>query len=350
MTMNESYSVSSLADYMDKIVEFSRGDILWYRGHADTHFTLLPTAYRNTVMDFGEKNSNSVHLSESMRMQQYYAKNYMFIKENGVNATEWLGSAQHYQIRTRFLDWSTSAIHSLIFALEKYFDPLAENVKGIPCVWLLKPQKMNKRIAESILETLDFHKRDTKLREKRKLPDAFWELLADKKDDNRYLFLSDNPQNGRQHMDYIYNLAYFERYLDLARMDFDRAFSEHKINPLFYIMARAYIEGDCFGNEMLKSTPLAVIHPLNSNRIQMQNGVFTVFPFPDEHLYKNNKKDDGSVDYMCMEYNGKICGTLGKIELREPERISRELRTIGVRRSWLYFEQEQISREIESGL
>lgn len=344
MPVNESYSVSNLAEYIGRIAEFSRGEMLWYRGHADTHYTLLPTAYRNTVMNFGNKKNSSVYLSESMRMQQYYAKNYMFIKENGTNATEWLGSAQHYQIKTRFLDWSTSAIHSLIFALEKYFDPPAEKVKGIPCVWLLKPQELNKRVAGCILEDMNLAQKSAAEKEKWGLSDSFWELLENNANVNRLLFMSGNPENGGQHMDYIYNLAYFERYLDLARVDFDKAFSEHKINPLFYIIARAYIEGDCFENKMLESVPLAVIHPLNSNRIQMQNGVFTVFPFPNEKMYKENK------DYMRMEFNRKICGTLGKVELLEPERISRELRTIGVHRSWLYFEQEQISREIESGL
>lgn len=53
---------------------------------------------------------------------------------------------------------------------------------------------------------------------------------------------------------------------------------------------------------------------------------------------------------MRMEFNSYIKGTLGKILLQRPEKISRELRMIGVHRSWLYFEQEQISREIESGL
>lgn len=96
---------------------------------------------------------------------------------------------------------------------------------------------------------------------------------------------------------------------------------------------------------MLTNNGLLCI-PLNSDRIQMQNGVFTVFPFSKKELYESTK----SIDYMSMEYNGKMQGTLGRIALREPERISRELRTIGVHRSWLYFEQEQISREIESGL
>ena len=35
---------------------------------------------------------------------------------------EWLEVMQHHQVNTRVLDWSESSIHSLIFAVEAFFD------------------------------------------------------------------------------------------------------------------------------------------------------------------------------------------------------------------------------------
>ena len=98
---------------------------------------------------------------------------------------------------------------------------------------------------------------------------------------------------------------------------------------------------------MLDSVPLAVIHPLNNERIREQRGAFTLFPFPSKENYG---KAGESLDYMRMEYNPCLKGTLCKIELLRPRKICEELRTIGAHRSWLYNEPEFITKEIESGL
>lgn len=337
MEINENYTVSSLAEYMEAINGFSRGDIVWYRGHANYQYTLLPTLYRGITVDFAEEADNSVHYLQSMRMQQYHARNYMFIKEeDGTNLSGLLGNAQHFQLKTRFLDWSTSAIHSLLFALEKYFDPPAEDIKGIPCVWLLKPQKMNEKNIKKIWEHL---KNNMENLNRLGVPESLIDSINANQSD--YVFLSGNPVNSWSHMDFIYNLAYLESCFKCSRENPDFTISETR-NPIFHILSKIYLEGE---HITCNPAPLAVLHPLNSDRIHMQNGVFTVFPFPQKELYEKN-----GMNYMRMEYRKDIRGTLGRVMLCEPERIGRELRTIGVHRSWLYFEQEQLTREIESGL
>lgn len=221
MEINQEYSVYSLDEYISAIETFARGDMLWFRGQENYQYKLLPAIYRNTTVDFTKDGKiNSIYLAESMRMQQYYAKNYMFVKDSGTNTTEWLGNAQHFGVKTRFLDWSTSAIHSLIFALEKYFDPSADEIKGIPCVWVLRPQELNKRIVESV---------------------ACAEYV---KDEYNYVYKSSNPKNNWLHMDYIFNLAYFERYLERVRLSSPKSPEELKINPLFYYLAKFYIDGE----------------------------------------------------------------------------------------------------------
>lgn len=149
--VNRVYRVHSLMEELEIINEFSAGEKVWFRGHANCRYHLLPTLYRGKSVSFrgiGDKNFNSMHMAEQVRIQQYYAKDYPFIKNSGHNILEWLGMGQHFGMNTRFLDWSGSAIHSTIFALENYFEKADYEGEKIPCVWVLKPKKMNKRIVD----------------------------------------------------------------------------------------------------------------------------------------------------------------------------------------------------------
>ncbi len=325
--------------------------MLWYRGHEDQNYKLLPSLYRNTVVDFnGDKGYNSIHYAEDVRMQQYYARNYQFIKDNGINTIEWLGIAQHFGIKTRFLDWSTSAIHALIFSLDQYFDINAKPSTKIPCVWLLKPQLVNKHIIESTLDNIDdlinYINNTSQSNDETKTILSLINDIKNNRNTIKNVFQESNPQNNWQSLDYIYDLAYFDRILEIAKSNPKLAFSENVLNPIYYILAKAYIDGDTFGNQTLSSTPLAIIHPINNERIKSQNGVFTIFPFPSKRIYDKKNK----LENMKMELNNEIKGTLCKIVLTNPYGISEELKTLGVRKSWLFYEQDYISREIENSL
>lgn len=357
MDLNREYEINSLSEYINKAKEFSAGDMLWYRGQESYKYHLLPNLYRGSVADFSQNGQyNSIHLAEDMRIQQYYATNYSFIKGSGINTTEWLGMAQHFGLKTRFLDWSTSALHALMFALEKFADKKAvDEQTKIPCVWALKPQKMNKRIVDELINQssslFDDMRKDAQSKDEL---DALLNLDKAVKNNNdtyKYIFKESNPKNQWGKMDYLYDLAYFDRLLDKVNSNPKLAFSGDVVNPIFYFLARIYIDGrkaeGCLG-----CTPLAVIHPLNSERIKEQRGVFTVFPFP--HKASNDSKDAKDVydekskfEYMRMEHNSYITGNLCKLVLKKPKRILEELQNLGVNRSWLYFEPDKITAEIE---
>lgn len=355
INFNEYREVYSLGEYIDAINSFACNEILWYRGHEDIEFKLVPTLYRDKKADFIDdiNTYNSLHMAENIRIQQYYARNHPFIRENGVNTTEWLGMAQHYGIKTRFLDWSTSAIHSLIFALEKYFDEPDYVQSGIPCVWILRPQRLNRIITEHIVDEilsgglldklLSHYFRDSK---KRSEIETTIKDTISKCNGKLNVFLESNPENKWGHLDYIYNLSYFDRLLGSAKNNPEVYFSMDNMNPIYFILAMIYREGFCCDDKLIDMTPLAVIHPLNSDRIKEQRGVFTVFPFPSKDL------DDGSgsLEYMRMEFNPDIKGTLCKVCIMNPKRIYKELRTLGIHKNWLYFEHNQISSEIETGI
>ena len=351
--INHFYRINDLKDFIKFTRVFSNGDTIWYRGHADRSYSLLPSLYRGKTIDFSNINTDtgytSIHYAEDVRIQQYYAKNYDFIKNNGINTTEWLGMAQHFGIYTRFLDWSTSAFHSLVFALDHYFDSTVDVKKHLPCIWLLKPQVMNKKIIEQISTNDDIHNRyvnrlnNISMCDKTKIKE-YLKQAADASHNN--VFLQSNPSNDWDGMDYIYDLAYFDRLLKRFESDSVASLCKGTINPWFLIMADAYINGISFGDKLLSKTPLAIIHPLNSSRINAQKGVFTIFPFPTKCEYEKNN----NIDYMKMEFNPELKGMLCKMEITNPYLISKELKMLGVRKTWLFNEPDYISREIESGL
>ena len=173
-----------------------------------------------------------------------------------------------------------------------------------------------------------------------------FDMLEKNYDQYKKIFVESNPNNNWRHLDYIYNPAYFDKLIEAAKTNPRLAFSGHTINPLFYLLANAYIEGDSMESDILMTTPLAIIHPINNERIRSQHGVFTLFPFPSHRLYTSYN----NLDYFKMENNSKIKGTLCKINILFPKKISEELKVLGTHKSWLFYEQDRISQEIESGL
>lgn len=348
MDLNQLYEIDSLSDYINRTKEFSTDDTLWYRGHGSYKYQLLPNLYRGSVADFLENGQyNSIHLAEDMRIQQYYATNYSFIKGSGINTTEWLGMAQHFGLKTRFLDWSTSALHALMFALEKYADKkTADGQTDIPCVWALKPQKMNQRVVHELIngsdKLIDKIGKDTQSKEELQSLINIVNMLKNEDDPYKYILKESKPENQWKKMDYMYDLAYFDRLLEQVKSNPKLAFTGDVVNPIFYLLACVYIDG-YFAGTCLGRTPLAIIHPLNSERIKEQRGVFTVFPFPHKSLCV----EGGSMEYMRMEHNPDISGNLCKFILKKPKQILGELQCLGINRSWLYFEPDKITAEIE---
>ena len=161
--MNIDYEISTLSQYFEAIAQIRNSckerehNIVWFRGHGNQSYHLMPSLFRDGATTLG----NSVYgkisnhkIREQQRLQQYHAKNYHFIKNDNLNHLEMLGIAQHHGVHTRLLDWSTSAIHSLLFALEGFLAlGKAKNV-NIPCVWVLFPQIMNKEIFSMISKNL----------------------------------------------------------------------------------------------------------------------------------------------------------------------------------------------------
>lgn len=318
--------------------------VLWYRGHHNTSHSLVPSIWRDktrTVHGINAGDYSTMHYAEDIRTQHYIAKNYHFLKKEPSSRVEWLEVMQHHGVKTRVLDWSESSIHSLVFALEPFLDHIKyredTRMKMSPCVWILEPGKLNKKI-------FNYLNNDTVLKDK-----IFKEFTTSEKQNiydklNEYSHFDVYMETKEtKHLDYTVNLSSIndEILRDKARLK-SLLMNGDVMNPYYFMLFRIYSDGMIL--DKVKLPPLAVVHPYHSERIKSQKGVFTVFPFYDE---TNQKFQQIKVNYNAMEYNAFAKDCLHKIIISNPQKVTRELLLNGINISWLYPEMPIVSNEIE---
>lgn len=346
-----------ISDRMD--IKGRKRPLLWFRGHAFASYNLDPNIFRKADYKYNKstKTYSNNHLREDYRFQSFMARNFDNIDYKIPQyVIEWQEVMQHFFTKTRLMDWSESLTVALEFALESFITPVEDREiserrqKAEPVIWILQPDMLNEKVYESFSENRGLIYKA--LRQERlhntedicKFAEDIMKELQDEKEEGTYYDIKiDDDQN----LNRIIGLSA----LEVARAAYKgremEALKSFEINPFFYLLLRYYSDG--LPVELGELPPLAVIHPYHSQRIKMQKGVFTIFPYyiPDEKMEKIKDKTEAYPSFG-MEYMKQCIPYLYKIQIVNPVKVAEELIMTGAKRGNLYPDMQNISLDIEN--
>src|SRR5690242_15177583 len=123
-------NVRSVSDLVKRLLEdiHIANEPVWFRGHADEKWTLLPAYQRLETPPPESTLINKFKQSANYLVTQAPDRNDKF---------GWLFLMQHYSCPTRLLDWTESALAGLFFAVREKAD-----LDG--ALWMLFPLRLNR--------------------------------------------------------------------------------------------------------------------------------------------------------------------------------------------------------------
>lgn len=353
-------SLSEVYDHIDAIANNmiqsgteEERPLMWFRGHADTRYNLEPSIFRGTEYNFNtQRTYSNNHLREDYRFQSFMSRNFDNVTERlPQSVIEWQEVMQHFFTKTRLMDWSESLTVALGFALEAFITPennleVEERKRSLtPAIWILRPDSLNREVYKTFYED-DISLISNVLDKSPGKAVLARKIRNELKDKNQKIYL-DLSNQKEKNMNVLISLSSLEFMRNAYKGREMQALKKFEMNPFFYLLLRYYSDG--IPVELGKLPPLAIIHPYHSQRIKMQRGVFTVFPYyiPDDTTEKI-KEILNIYPPIAMEYMEKCIPYLYKIQISNPQRVANELLMTGAKRGSLYPDMENISKDIEN--
>ena len=121
-------SINELIIEIQRSTKKTQNELLWFRGHSNANWFLIPTIFRDTDYDINFEMSK-------IKLFKEHASS--LIKDRFPTKThDWLVMMRHYHFPTRILDWTENPLIALFFAL------LDKNDND-SALFMLKPYKLN---------------------------------------------------------------------------------------------------------------------------------------------------------------------------------------------------------------
>jgi hypothetical protein len=124
---------SGFMDFLNTVDDFAEKseNVVWFRGHSNTSYKLNSGLFR---LDTNDRN-------EFIQIEKQLYSHFLnegILLNNGYKEWDLLYSMQHYGVRTRLLDWTSSLVVALFFASLNW-------KKGSSRLWMLNPVGLNER-------------------------------------------------------------------------------------------------------------------------------------------------------------------------------------------------------------
>jgi len=148
MSRIQTYKAKNLSEYLLKIDDIQKsfainGECphLWYRGHANQEYKLIPGIQR----EFGTNVPEKFFEHERKLNNDFQSRASVFFEKKPPlsDFSSWLTLMQHYRLPTRLLDWSRSPLFSLYFATQNTTYN-RDGTEADACVWVIQPRLLNR--------------------------------------------------------------------------------------------------------------------------------------------------------------------------------------------------------------
>ena len=126
----EEYCIHNIGELIQIIRSFPADKTIWYRGHSDISWTLVPSVQREGYLWKEQYLTNDFYMKASVTLRD---------KPDFRSYSDWLTIMRHYGLPTRALDWSRSPLIAAYFAVcDK-----EQNADKDGCIWVLHPEDLN---------------------------------------------------------------------------------------------------------------------------------------------------------------------------------------------------------------
>ncbi|RVD55023.1 FRG domain-containing protein [Mesorhizobium sp. M2D.F.Ca.ET.185.01.1.1] len=138
-------AIKSFSEFISSIEKFrgtAANSELWYRGHGANSYVLQPGLHRSSLPLV----KDMVITRENTTYDEFYRRSPLFDRPGGRDRWDLLFLMQHYRAPTRLLDWTSSPLVALFFAL------LSGHDTEDAVLWCLDPAEWNGKMLHDIGE------------------------------------------------------------------------------------------------------------------------------------------------------------------------------------------------------